>query len=82
MASKALHAAWRRSTSCGVGWICRETNAPVMVITLASFLCTLLPHACLGMYIRQTWLHRTEARAREKPGRSVEGELKGARLDD
>jgi hypothetical protein len=31
MASKALHAAWRRST-CGVGWICREMNAPVLDI--------------------------------------------------
>jgi hypothetical protein len=30
MASKALHAAWRRSTSCGVGWICRDMNAPVL----------------------------------------------------
>src|SRR5918994_2017670 len=34
MASKAFHAAWRRSTYCGVGWICRETNAPVMAIML------------------------------------------------
>ena len=82
MASKALHAAWRRSTYFGAGWICRETNDPVIVITLAVFLCTLLPHACLGMYIRQTWLHRTGARTREKPGPYVEGELKGARLGD
>jgi hypothetical protein len=51
MASKALHAAWRRSTSCGGGWICRETNAPVIVITLASFLCILLPHT--PVYIRK-----------------------------
>ena len=28
MASKALYAAWRRSTSCGAGWICSETNEP------------------------------------------------------
>jgi len=84
MASKALHAAWRSPHLCAE-WICRETNAPVMVIRLArlaSVLCTLLPHVILGMYIRQTWLHRTEARAREKPGCSVEGELKGARLGD
>jgi hypothetical protein len=33
MASKALHAAWRRSTSCGVGWICTETNARVLSLT-------------------------------------------------
>jgi hypothetical protein len=43
MASKALHAAWRRSTSCGVGWICSETNDPAMAITLAIVLCTTLP---------------------------------------
>jgi hypothetical protein len=30
MTSKALHAAWRRSTSCGVGWICSQTNDPAM----------------------------------------------------
>jgi hypothetical protein len=30
MTSKALHAAWRRSTSCGCEWICREMNAPVL----------------------------------------------------
>src|ERR671914_505492 len=28
MASKALHASWRRSTSCGGGWISRQMNAP------------------------------------------------------
>src|SRR5215208_3939484 len=30
MASKALHAAWRRSTSCGVGCTCTEMNATVL----------------------------------------------------
>jgi hypothetical protein len=52
MASKALHAAWRRSTSCGVGWICSETNAPAMVITLTAVLCTFLPYARLESHIR------------------------------
>src|SRR5215211_1219927 len=32
MAYKALHAAWRRSTSCGVGWMCMETNDPAIAI--------------------------------------------------
>jgi hypothetical protein len=45
--SKALHAAWLRSfSSCGVGWICRETNDRPIAITLAAVLFTPLPHAC------------------------------------
>src|SRR5215216_7446393 len=32
MASKALHAV-RRRVSCGVGWMCRETNAPALSLT-------------------------------------------------
>ena len=43
MASKALHTSWRRSTSCGVGWICMETRDPPTAITLAAVLCTPLP---------------------------------------
>jgi hypothetical protein len=31
MTSKALLAAWRRSTCCGGGWICREMYAPVLL---------------------------------------------------
>ena len=34
------------------------------------------------MYIRNTWLHRTGPIRIEKPGHSVEGELKSARLGD
>ena len=45
MASKALHVARRRSTSCGVGWICTEMDAPASVISLESVLCTPLSHA-------------------------------------
>jgi hypothetical protein len=46
MASKALHASWRRTTSCDVGWICSQTNDSAIAITLATVLCTPLPHAC------------------------------------
>jgi hypothetical protein len=34
MASKALHAAWRRSTSCGVGWICTEICTEMNALVL------------------------------------------------
>src|SRR5215207_3493458 len=44
MASKALHAVRRRSsTSCGVGWTCRETNARALSLTpwpLSQDVCT------------------------------------------
>jgi hypothetical protein len=43
MVSKALHASWRRSTSCGGRWICRETNDTAIAITLAAVLCTRSP---------------------------------------
>ena len=46
MASKTLHTSWRRSTSCGLGWICSQTNDPAIAITLAAVLCTPLPLAC------------------------------------
>jgi hypothetical protein len=51
MASTALHAAWQRSTYCGGGWICREMDAPAVVITLA-VVCTGLPDARSDRYIR------------------------------
>jgi hypothetical protein len=38
MASKTLHASWRRSTSCGVGWICSQTKDPAIAITFAAVL--------------------------------------------
>jgi hypothetical protein len=53
MASKTLHASWRRSTSCGVGWICRETQDPPIAVTLAALLCTPLPQACPKTYTRR-----------------------------
>jgi hypothetical protein len=43
MASKAMHASWRRSTSCGGGWICSQTNDSAIASTLATVLCTPLP---------------------------------------
>ena len=54
MASKAIHAAWVRSTSCGVEWICTEMDAPASVITLGSILCTSFPYARPVPYIRRT----------------------------
>jgi len=67
MASKALHASWRRTSSCGVGWICRgicrETNDSAIAITLAAFLCTPLPHACQKIYT-STGPPRSERRRR------------------
>jgi hypothetical protein len=53
MASMALHASWRKSTSCGVGWICRETSDTAIAITLAAALCTPLPHACPKIQTRR-----------------------------
>src|ERR671912_2280905 len=43
MASKAMHASWRRSTYCGGGWICSQTNDSAIASTLATVLCTPLP---------------------------------------
>jgi hypothetical protein len=63
MASKALRAAWRRSISCGVGQICRETNAPAMAITLAPVLCTPLPTSARVIH-------------KKSPGRGKMGEPK------
>ena len=54
----------------------------MIVITLAVFLCTLLPHACLDMYIRQTWLHRTGVQAIEKPTAGPRRGMRGGRLND
>ena len=82
MASKALHAAWRRSTSCGGGWICREMNAPARAITLAAVLCTFLTHACSGTYIRQTRLHRAGPLRIGKPTAGPRRGMRGGRLKD
>jgi hypothetical protein len=54
MFSQALHAAWRRSTSCGVEWRYTALDAPASVITLGSVLCTPLSYACPVPYIRRT----------------------------
>jgi hypothetical protein len=67
MASKALHAAWWKST-CGVGWICAETNimAPSSLV-----LCTRCSRA-YGVYIRRGLpgrMRRTAARMGPYPSR-------------
>ncbi len=56
MDSKALHAAWRRSPSCGLGWICREMTALVLGMGLDRAVLVGMRHPRLG-----PWLHRGHA---------------------